>query len=1098
MRTAPLLIALLLVAANLAGAVDRSEKPGFTESTFAGLEMRAIGPALMAGRISDIAVHPDNPSIWYVAAGSGNVWKTENAGTTWQPIFDDEAAYSIGCITLDPSDPDTVWVGTGENGAGRHFGYGAGVYRSRDGGQSWQQMGLANSEHIGMIAVDPRDSNVVFVAAQGPLWSAGGERGLYKTTDGGESWTKVLGDGLGNTPGDDAYTGVTEVHMDPRNPDVLYAASWQRLRNVAVLMDGGPGSGIHKSEDGGATWRELTAGLPAGNMGKIGLALSPQQPDVIYATIELANKQGGFWRSENGGERWEKRSDYLSGGTGPHYYQEIFASPNAFDRIYQMDVFLHRSDDGGRSFQRMEGEKKHVDHHAMAFRKGDPNYLLVGNDGGLYESFDGGTHWKYVANLPITQFYKVSVDYAEPFYNIYAGAQDNSSLGGPSRTDNVVGIRNEDWFLTTGADGHQSVADPTNPNIVYASWQQGSLTRYDRATGEMLVIKPQPREGEPAERYNWDAPILISPHDASRLYHASHRVWRSDNRGDAWTPISGDLTGGPDAPNRLEEPVMGRSWSFDSSWDLSAMSQFHTITSLSESPLVEGLLYAGTDDGRIQVSEDGGKRWRLAGKLPGVPADYFVNDIKADLHDADTVYVVVDDHKHGDYAPYVLKSSNRGRDWQSISGNLPERHLVWRLVQDHVKPGLLFVGTEFGVFFSIDGGGAWTRLTGGAPNIPFRDLAIPQRENDLVGATFGRSLYVLDDYSPLRQVTADMLASGATFFAPRRAHWYVPRRPLSCSSTGCVDSQGDAYFVAKNPPFGAVFTYYLAEALSSRAEARAEREKPLVKANEDVSFPGWDALRDEEREDGPAVVFTVRDANGEIVRHISGPTGAGFQRVAWDLRYPTLRPWRPGEKDDAADDGGVLVAPGEFQVTMQLRKDGKLTPVGEAHRLQVESIREPTLPGTSQEERVAFARQVAELDRVVRGSVASIDAVLDELAAVKTALARSTAPLDLRARSQALADALADQREQLQGDATRRRMGDLGPVTVAERVAHAGSGSRTNAYGPTPAQRASLALARDAFRVVRQALDGNIEPALASLRRDVEAAGVPWTPGRGL
>ena len=993
----------LLFTTHPATAAD--DGPGFDEATFSGLEMRSIGPALMAGRIADIAVHPDNPNVWYVAVGSGNVFKTENSGTTWTPIFDDEDAYSIGCITLDPNDPDTVWLGTGENAAGRHFGYGAGVYRSRDGGASWENMGLEASEHIGMIAVDPRDSDRVFVAAQGPMWSAGGERGLYRTTDGGESWEKVLGDGLGNTPEDDAYTGVTEVHLDPRDPDVMYAASWQRFRNVAVLLDGGPGSGIHKSEDGGDTWRELSAGLPSGNMGKIGLAISPQQPDVVYATIELANKQGGFWRSEDGGERWEKRSDYLSGGTGPHYYQEIFASPHVFDRVYQMDVFLHRTDDGGETFERMEADTKHVDHHAMAFRADDPNYLLVGNDGGIYESFDGGVHWKYAANLPITQFYKVTVDYAEPFYNIYAGAQDNSNLGGPSRTDNVVGIRNEDWFLTTGADGHQNVADPTNPNIVYSSWQQGSLTRYDGATGEMVFIQPQAGPGEPRERYNWDAPILISPHDPARIYHASSRVWRSDSRGDAWTPISGDLTGGPEAPGRLEESLMGRTWSFDSSWDLSAMSQFHTITSLSESPLVEGLLYVGTDDGRIQVSENGGESWRLGGRLPGVPTEYFVNDIKADLHDPDTVYVVVDDHKHGDYSPYVLRSTDRGRSWRSIAGNLPERHLLWRLVQDHVKPGLMFLGTEFGVFFTVDAGDTWTKLGGGAPNIPFRDLAIQQRENDLVGATFGRSLYVLDDYSPLREVDADMLREGATFFPVRRTHWYVPRRPLSCRSAGCVDSQGDAYYVAENPPFGAVFTYYLAEDLQSRADARAEAEKPLIEANEDVPFPGWEALQAEDREDAPAVLFTVRDGDGAIVRHLEGPTSAGFHRIAWDLRYPALRPWRPGEDAEAAQAGGVLVAPGNFEVTMQLRRDGALMTVGEPRTVVLESIREPTLAGPTQEERVEFGRQVADLDRVVGGTVASIDALLTELGGVRAALQRSTADLSLRTRASDLASA---------------------------------------------------------------------------------------------
>ena len=1087
------LLALLLVTPITHGA---DEAPGFNEGTFSGLEMRSIGPALMSGRIADIAVHPDNPHIWYVAVGSGNVFKTVNAGTTWTPVFENEDAYSIGAITLDPNDPETVWLGTGENVSGRHVGYGAGVYRSRDGGSSWENMGLRDSEHIGMIRIDPRDSDTVFVAAQGPLWSGGGERGLYRSRDGGESWVKVLGDGLGNAAEDDAYTGVSEVHLDPRDPDVLYAVSWQRLRNVAVLLDGGPGSGIHKSEDGGNTWRELTSGLPSGNKGKIGFAISPQRPDVVYATIELANKSGGLWRSENGGESWEKRGDYLSGGTGPHYYQEIFASPNAFDRIYQMDVYLHRSDDGGKTFERMEADTKHVDHHAMAFRDGDPNYLLVGNDGGLYESFDGGETWKYVANLPITQFYKVTVDYAEPFYNIYAGAQDNSSIGGPSRTNNVVGIRNEDWFLTTGADGHQSVADPTNPNIVYSSWQQGSLTRYDKATGEMIFIQPQAGPDEPRERFNWDAPILISPHDPARLYHGSYRVWRSDNRGDAWQAMSPDLTGAPDAKSRLDDTLMGRTWSFDSSWDLSAMSQFHTITSLSESPIVEGLLYAGTDDGRIQISEDGGESWRLGGRLPGVPREYFVNDIKADLHDADTVYVVVDDHKHGDFAPYVLRSTDRGRSWRSIRGNLPERHLVWRLVQDHVKPELMFVGTEFGVFFTVDGGDAWTKLGGGVPNIPFRDLVIQQRENDLVGATFGRSLYVLDDYSPLREIDAAALAQEAIFFPVRRTHWYVPRRPLSCRRAGCVDSQGDDYYVADNPPFGAVFTYYLADGLLTRKAARAEAEKPRIAANEDVAFSGWEALAAEADEDAPAVVFTIRDGDGEIVRHVTGPASAGFHRIAWDLRYPALRPWRASEDANDAARGGVLVAPGTFEATMYLRQDGTLTQVGEPRPVVLESIREPTLELADQEARVEFAREVAELDRVVAGTLQSIDAVLAELGAMKTALARSTAELDARARVDTLAALLRAQRESLRGNAMQQRMGELGPVSVSQRLSFAGFGSRTQAYGPTPAKREALTLAKQQFEAVDAVLRGAIDADLAALRAMMDAASVPWTPGR--
>ncbi len=455
-RLALAVVLTALVSSHSYAQDDESSEPGFNEATFAGLEFRSIGPAFMSGRISDIAIHPDNQSVWYVAVGSGGVWRTENRGTTWEPIFDEEDSYSIGCITIDPNNPNTIWVGTGENVSGRHVGYGSGVYRSRDGGQSWESMGLEDSERIGMIRVDPRDSNTIFVAAQGPLWSGGGERGLYKSTDGGETWREVLGDGLGNDESDDSYTGVSEVHMDPRNPDVMYAVSWQRMRSVAVLLDGGPGTGIHKSEDGGETWRELTSGLPEETMGKTGIAISPQDPDVIYATIELSNRTGGFWRSDDGGESWEKKNEYLSSGTGPHYYMELFASPHQFGRVYQADVHLHVTNDGGDNFTRLQHDTKHVDHHAMAFDPNDENYLLVGNDGGIYESYDLGATWSFAANMPITQFYKVAVDYDEPFYNVYGGTQDNNSQGGPSRTDNNVGIRNSDWFVTLFGDGHQS------------------------------------------------------------------------------------------------------------------------------------------------------------------------------------------------------------------------------------------------------------------------------------------------------------------------------------------------------------------------------------------------------------------------------------------------------------------------------------------------------------------------------------------------------------------------------------------------------------------------------------------------------------------
>ncbi len=1077
---------------------EEESEPGFNEATFKGLAMRSIGPAFMSGRIADIVIDETDPSVWYVGVGSGGVWKTVNAGTTWTPIFDDESSYSIGCITIDPNDRNTIWVGTGENVSGRHVAYGDGIYRSRDGGGSWEKMGLENSEHIGMIRIDPRDSNTIFVASQGPLWSGGGDRGLYKSTDGGANWRKVLGEGLGNSDIDDEYTGVNEVHLDPRNPDVMYAVSWQRLRTVAAVMDGGPGTGIHKSMDGGETWRELKTGLPEEVMGKIGFAISPQNPDTVYATIELDNRTGGFWRSDDGGETWEKKNDYLSGATGPHYYQELFASPHYEGHVYQMDSTLHITMNGGDDFTPLPHETKHVDHHALAFRSDDRNYLLIGTDGGIYESFDNGETWRFVANMPITQYYKVAVDYDEPFYNVYGGTQDNNSQGGPSRTTNNNGIRNDDWFVTLGGDGHQPAVDPNNPDIVYSQWQQGNLVRYDRRTGEQVYIKPQAGEGEPPDRYNWDSPILISPHDSKTLFFGTQRVWRSDNYGDSWTAISGDLTRNE---NRRAMPMMGRTWTYDAPWDFFAMSQFNTVTSLSQSPLVEGLIYAGTDDGLIQVTEDGGASWREIDDLPGVPDRFFVNDIKADLHDPDTVYVVVDDHKNGDFAPYILKSDNRGRSWDSISNNLPERHVLWRVVQDHVNPSLLFLGTEFGVFFTVNGGDDWTKLKGGTPNIAFRDLVIQTRENDLVGATFGRSFYVLDDYSPLRSVTESMLASGNVLFPVREADWYVQRRTLGCGGANCTGSQGDSYYTADNPPFGAVFTYYLAEGFKSSKDARRAAEKKLEKENRNVSTIGWDRIISEKREAEPAIVFTVTDESGELVRQIDAPAGAGFNRVAWDLRYPAVQPWAPASSDDDDDGGpvGTLVIPGTYKVSMATRINGVVTDLGQTQTFEVTSIRpDPVLEGSTQEQRVVFEAQTEELYRAMTGTIGSIDALVSELDAIKGTLDRSSVGESLYEVAHSLQQRVREQRDRIAGSAERESYRDQAIVSAAARLSHARYSPNSNAYGPTEAQQESLRLARALYDEAVGELTSLVDEEYAGLKEALDTARVPWTPGRGI
>ncbi len=1060
-----------------AAAATEEDTSKLEAGTFSGLELRSIGPALMSGRIADIAVHPRDQSTWYVAVGSGNVWKTTNSGTTWTTIFDDQGSYSIGCVTLDPSQPETVWLGTGEN------------------------VGLKESEHIGNIVVDPRDSDVVYVASQGPLWSGGGDRGLYKTVDGGATWEKILG-------GESEYTGVNEVVMDPSNADVLYAATHQRFRSVAALVNGGPESGIHKSTDGGATWRQLKSGLPKEDMGKIGLAVSPQDPDVVYATIELAHRDGGFYRSANGGQTWEKRNDYISGGTGPHYYQELFASPHRFDRVYQMDARMRVTEDGGKTFRPVGEEHKHGDNHAMAFDPNDPDYLLNGSDGGVYESWDLGKTWKYVTNLPVTQFYKVAVDYAEPFYNIYGGTQDNSTQGGPSRTMNSIGIRSDDWFLTLFADGHQPAVDYTNPNIVYSEWQEGNLVRHDRKTGEIVYIQPQPDKGEPANRFNWDSPILISPHDPARIYFASQRVWRSDDRGDSWRAISGDLSKGQD---RLTMPMMGRVWSVDAIWDLWAMSTFANVTSLAESPLVDGLMYAGTDDGLIQVTEDGGENWREidVSELPGVPENAFVNDVKADLHDAGTVYVALDNHKGGDFSPYLVKSTDRGQTWTSIAGDLPERHLVWRLVQDHVNKDLLFAGTEFGVFFSvfpphspqgdgIDGGVKWIKLTGGVPNIPFRDLAIQKRENDLVGATFGRGFYVFDDYTPLRHVSEEVLEQEARLFPVKDAWWYLPRRPMF----GEKGSQGADYFAAPNPPFGAVFTYYLRDAFETRKKARQKKEKEIAKEGGDTPSPGWDELRREAQEEKPEIVLTVRDAAGEVVRHLTGKKGPGFHRVAWDLRYPPQMAER-GEEGGGRGGGrrgpqGWLAAPGTYTVSLAKRVDGELTALGEPQTFEVVRLTEGTLPGSPPAATVAFLRQISELQRSVSGARAVIDDTSKRLAAIKKALMRSSADASLGDEVRGLEKRLFELREALLGNEQKGDMSEPDVPSISGRLGVVSTGNASSTYGPTPHHRRNYEIAVEGLAEVRAGLNQLVDVDLEALEEKLDAAGVPWTPGRSV
>ena len=1077
------MIALFAGIAIFAQSSEVDDTKPFSSPTFEAFKLRNIGPAFMSGRIADIVIVPDDPATWYVAVGSGGVWKTENAGTTWTPLFDGQGSYSTGALGFDPDHPDTIWVGTGENHGGRHNGFGDGIYKSTDGGTKWEKKGLEASEHISKIIIHPDDPDTLWVASQGPLWSAGGQRGVFKTTDGGESWTNVLKSG--------DYTGATDLIIDPRNPDRLYAAMWQHHRTVAAYVGGGPESGLWKSEDGGENWIELKTGLPEGNMGKIGLAISPMSPDVLYAAIETDLRKGGVWKSTNRGASWEKMSDAVSGGTGPHYYQELYASPHYFDRIYLASNTSQISNDGGKTWSNLNNEYKHVDDHAIAFRPDDPDYIMFGSDGGLYESYDHTKTWRFIDNLPLTQFYKVAVDDAEPFYNVFGGTQDNNTQGGPSRTDNRHGIRNSDWFIALGGDGHQPAIEPGNPDIIYAQWQQGNLTRVDRTTGEVIHIKPQSGQGDPIERWNWDSPILVSQHNPTRLYFASQRVWKSDDRGDSWTPISGDLTRDQ---NRMQLPVQGRQWSWEAGWDIYAMSQYNTITSLGESPLNENIIYAGTDDGLIQITEDGGENWRRleVGRLPGVPETAFVNDIRADLFDENTVYIALDNHKFGDYKPYLLKSTNRGRSWRSIASNLEDHHLVWRVVQDHENANLLFAATEFGLFFTVDGGQKWVELTGDAPTISFRDVTIQRRENDLVAASFGRGFFVVDDISPLRTVTEDSLKQDAMLFAGRKALWYIEKHPLAFSKGG---SQGHSYFRAPNPPFGANFTYYLAEDIQTLKDSRVKAEEPLIEAGKDTPFPSFESLTSELQETEPTIFLTVRNADGNVVRRIKGPAKKGFHRVNWNLRYPQTDMVRPKAEDDDEEPSGFLVAPGEYTVSLSKRVRGETIQLVEAQPFTVERLRDGALP--PQADAIEFWDEVSTFDRRVTAAGVLLTELDEKINLLQVATQRITGgdPEALDNSWQAIRKEANDLDELMNGNSARMAIYERTVPTVRSRLGSVFTGLSNSTYGPTQTHREQFGYAQTEFEDIRTRLIILAETTIPAFEAAIIEAGGPWVAG---
>lgn len=978
------MLALFLLSSSVVVAQKRNTKPAKEEvkdslvnsTLVSGLKFRGIGPAFTSGRIGDFAVNPNNHSEFYVAVASGHIWKTTNKGITFKPVFDNYGAYSIGCLAMDPSNSNVVWAGTGENNHQRALGYGNGVYKTVNGGKSWKNMGLKESRQIGMILIDPRNSNVVYVAAEGSAWGPGGDRGLYKTKDGGENWEKVL-----NVS---ENTGINNIICDPRNPDILYASSEQRRRHVFTKIGGGPETALYKSEDAGKTWRKLTDGLPKEHMGGMGIAISPQNQDVLYAIIEAANDAGGFFRSTNRGESWVKMSDHTSSG---QYYNEIFCDPVQFDKIYSVETYSHVTVDGGKTWSVVSHKERHVDDHALWIDPNDNKHVMIGGDGGIYITYnvDEGD-WKFVSNLPVTQFYRVTTDNAEPFYNVYGGTQDNNTLGGPSQNTSGGGVSSEEWIVTVGGDGFWARVDPTNPDIVYSESQYGNLVRYDKKSGERINIQPQPRKGEQTYRWNWDSPLIISPHSPSRLYFAANKVFRSDDRGNTWQVISDDLTAQID---RNTWPVMGKFWSVDAVMKDVSTSLFGTIVSLDESPVKADLIYVGTDDGVIQVTEDAGKTWRKVASFPGVPDQSYVSDVFASRFNENVVFATIRNYKRDDLKPYVLKSTDKGKTWKSISANLPENGPVHTIEQDFVKEDLLFVGTEFGAFFSINGGESWVQLKSGLPSIAVYDLAIQQRESDLVLATFGRGFYILDNYAPLRELTGEFPKVESHLFGVKDAKLFI--------QTSKKYGQGSTFFTAPNPEFGATFTVYLKEVPKMKKAIRQEMEKKLFKESKPIPQPTLKELEDEKREVPPYLLVTIRDVEGDVVRTITQKPSKGIQRFNWDLSYDNTRPQNANRFNPMARNrGSIYVMPGIYSVEVAMVHNGVVKPLAKPESFSVKSLNNTTLPAKSRVEMVAFQREVSKLSKAMVGAMQLTNDLKSEVVVMKqTALTLASAHTEL-------------------------------------------------------------------------------------------------------
>ncbi len=782
MKSRALLIGLFILLTGFSvNAAEPVEEAGIPigSHVFGDLRARQVGPAIMSGRISALDVLDNDPRLMYVGSGGGGVWRSRNGGINFEPVFK-EHCQAIGSITIDQARPDTVWVGTGETWVRNSVSVGDGIYKSVDGGNTWVNKGLADSERIAEVIIHPTEPDIVYVAVLGHLWDANEERGLFKTTDGGETWEKILYI--------DENTGCSDIAIDPQEPDIMYAAMWQFRRSPAFFESGGPGSGLHKSMDGGKTWKKLTNGLPEGELGRISIAVMPSRTSVLYASVE--SEKTGFYRSDDLGESWKQTSDEKIITGRPFYFSHLIPDPQDHDRIYKMNTWILVSSDGGERFNGVGGWV-HADGHALWINPNNPRHMVLGTDGGVYISYARGDGFRHVSNLPVSQFYRVAVDDREPF-RVYGGLQDNGSWFAPSRSPS--GIENSDWENLGGGDGFSVVVDRQDQDIIYWEWQGGNISRKDLRTGESKDIKPLPSSGGPDLRFHWNTPIANSATDATRLYIGSQFLHRSVDQGESWETISPDLTTNDKDLQRQEE-------SGGLTVDNTEAENHCTIFSICESPLNKNIIWVGTDDGNLQVTTDDGAKWnKVSGGIDGLPDGTWVSCVEASSHNPNEAFATFDGHRTGDKQTYVYHTVDKGRTWTSISTD-DIKGYAHVIRQDPVNADLLFLGTESGLYITLDRGLNWARFEENFPEVSVRDMVIQQRESSLVAATHGLGIIILDDITPLRQLTRETLDQDVTLMESRPAVLRIPQ--------GGGAAAGNTHFAAGNPRSSAVLAYYL-------------------------------------------------------------------------------------------------------------------------------------------------------------------------------------------------------------------------------------------------------------------------------------------------